>query len=159
MAKSVRRDILSENVSQNGSQLEERAAGWRQTMKIRSIAAAALLLALAGSPAIGASALKALDSDNDGTLDLAEIKVAANKVFDRLDRDKDGTLDRKELQGRISKKDWSAADPDNDGTLTNDEYLAAVEAAFKHADHDGDGTLDSKELATRDGQALIRLAR
>jgi hypothetical protein len=34
-----------------------------------------------------------LDTDNDGTMDLAEAKKAAGALFDRLDRDRDGTLD------------------------------------------------------------------
>jgi hypothetical protein len=39
--------------------------------------------------------LKALDTDNDGTVDLAEAKAAGSKLFDKLDRDHDGTLDRR----------------------------------------------------------------
>jgi hypothetical protein len=44
-------------------------------------------------------------------------------LFDRLDTDKDGSLSIRELQGRLSSKDFSAADPDKDKTLTKDEYL------------------------------------
>jgi Ca2+-binding EF-hand superfamily protein len=128
-------------------------------MKMKSIAAAAFVLGLMASPALGASALKALDTDKDGTLDLAEVKTAADKDFDKLDTDKDGTLDRKELKGRVSKKDWASADPDSDGTLSKEEYEAQVERAFNRADADHDGTLDAKELQTPDGQAALRLAR
>src|SRR3974390_1194242 len=63
------------------------------------------------------------DTDNDGTVDLAEAKKAAGDLFDKLDSDKDGTLDIKELKGRLSRKDFAAADPDKDKTLTKDEYL------------------------------------
>ena len=108
------------------------------TIKL-NIAAAAFALVLMNIPASAGPALKSLDTDNDGTVDVAEAKAAASKVFDRLERDKDGTLDHKELKGRISKKDWSSADPDNDGTLTSDEYLATVESAFKRADKDNEG--------------------
>jgi hypothetical protein len=111
------------------------------------------------SPAFAASALSALDTDKDGTVDLAEAKAAASAIFDKLDKDKDGTLDRKELHGRISNKDWAAADPDNDKTVSKDEYLAFVEEAFKRADPDNDGTIDAKELRSRDGRALLRLLR
>jgi hypothetical protein len=132
----------------------------RAVMHIRIIPPAFFALALAAaSPALGASALKALDTDNDGTLDLNEIKAGASKVFDKLDVDKDGTLDQKELKGRVAKKDWATADPDKDGTLTQDEYLATAEAAFKRADASGGGTLDKKQLATPAGQATLRLAR
>ena len=67
-----------------------------------------------------AAALKALDPDNDGTVDLAEAQARATKVFGTLDPDKDGTLDAKELSGRLD------------------------EAALKAADHDADATLDPK---------------
>jgi Ca2+-binding EF-hand superfamily protein len=43
-------------------------------------------------------AMKLLDTDNDGTVDLAEAKKAASALFDKLDRDGDGTLDRNELR-------------------------------------------------------------
>jgi hypothetical protein len=33
------------------------------------------------------AAIKALDTDNDGTLDLAEVTKAAESVFDRLNKD------------------------------------------------------------------------
>jgi EF hand len=99
------------------------------------------------------------DTDNDGTVDLAEAKKAASAVFDRLDRDKDGTLDRRELRGRLNPTEFAAADPDKDGTLTKDEYLAVVEQRFKAADPDNDGTLDAKELRSKAGRALARLLR
>jgi len=99
------------------------------------------------------------DTDNDGTVDLAEAKKAAAALFDQLDRDKDGTLDRRELRGRLTPKEFAAADPDKDGTLTKDEYLAVVEQRFKAADPDNDGTLDAKELRSKAGRALVRLLR
>jgi Ca2+-binding EF-hand superfamily protein len=121
-----------------------------------------VILALAGLTALGtlpAWARVAFDTDNDGTVDLAEAKKAAAALFDRLDRDKDGTLDRRELRGRLTPKELAAADPDKDGTLTKDEYLAVVEQRFKAADPDNDGTLDAKELRSKAGRALGRLLR
>ena len=53
-----------------------------------------------------AGALATLDKDNDGSLDLAEVKDAAASVFDKLDKDSDATLDRKETGGRIGKEDF-----------------------------------------------------
>jgi EF hand len=126
----------------------------------------AILAAITGFAGIGAtqtafakkpSPLAALDTDNDGTVDLTEAKKAATDLFDKLDRDKDGTVDIKELQGRLSRKDFAAADPDNDKTLTKDEYLAMVEKRFKAADPDNDGTVSAAELRTASGQALARL--
>lgn len=123
-----------------------------------------LAAALAGAslPAFAASRvnpIKMFDTDNDGTLDLAEVKKAASNLFAKLDRDHDGTLDKRELAGRLTAGELDAADPDHDGTLTAEEYLAVVEQRFKAADPDKDGTLDAKELNTRAGQALLRLLR
>jgi Ca2+-binding EF-hand superfamily protein len=107
----------------------------------------------------GADPVRMLDTDNDGTVDLAEAKKAASAVFDRLDRDHDGTLDKRELAGRLSARQLAAADPDHDGTLTKDEYLAVVEQRFNAANPDKDGTLDAKELGSAAGKALLRLLR
>jgi Ca2+-binding EF-hand superfamily protein len=105
------------------------------------------------------SLLRMLDTDNDGTVDLAEAKAAASSLFDRLERDKDGTLDKRELAGRLTPKQFAAADPDHDGTLTKDEYLAVVEQRFRAADPDHDGTLDTKELNSAAARPLLRLLR
>jgi hypothetical protein len=106
-----------------------------------------------------ADPIRTLDTDNDGTVDLAEAKKAASAVFDRLDSDRDGTLDKRELAGRLNAREFAAADPDHDGTLTKDEYLAVVEQRFKAADPDKDGTLDAQELNSAAGKALLRLLR
>jgi Ca2+-binding EF-hand superfamily protein len=103
--------------------------------------------------------IRLFDTDNDGTLDLAEVKKAASALFAKLDRDHDGTLDKRELAGRLNAKELAAADPDHDGTLTTAEYLAVVEQRFNAADSDKDGTLDAKELNTSAGRALLRLLR
>jgi Ca2+-binding EF-hand superfamily protein len=125
-----------------------------------------LLLAAAvafSGPALAASEranpVKMFDSDNDGTLDLAEVKKAASAMFAKLDPDRDGTLDARELRGRLSAKELAAADPDRDGTLTLDEYLAVVEQRFNAANPDKDGTLDAKELRSPAGRALLRLMK
>jgi len=133
-------------------------------MSRRSIVLAltAAMFAGANLPTFAASRanpVKMFDTDNDGTLDLAEVKKAASALFAKLDRDHDGTLDRRELAGRLTAKELEAADPDHDGTLTLDEYLAVVERRFNAADPDKDGTLDAKELNTRAGQALLRLLK
>jgi Ca2+-binding EF-hand superfamily protein len=103
--------------------------------------------------------IRMLDTDKDGTVDLAEAKKAASAAFDRLDHDHDGTLDKRELAGRLSAKQLAAADPDHDGTLTKDEYLAVVEQRFNAANPDKDGTLDAEELGSAAGKALLRLLR
>ena len=62
----------------------------------------------------GRNAVKMFDTDNDGTLDLAEVKKAASRLFAKLDRDHDGTLDRREVGKRLSASDFAAADPHQD---------------------------------------------
>ena len=121
----------------------------------------ALVGTLLGGPAWSASRdpIKMFDTDNDGTLDLAEVKKAATALFAKLDADHDGTLDARELRGRLTAKDLKTADPDHDGTLTMDEYLAVVEQRFQLANSDNDGTLEARELATPTGRALLRLLR
>lgn len=126
----------------------------------RSVALAFALAVLSGPAwAASGSAIKMFDTDNDGTVDLAEVKKAASALFAKLDPDHDGTLDARELRGRLTAKERAAGDPDHDGTLTLDEYLSVVEQRFKAADPDNDGTLDAKELKSRAGRALLRLLR
>lgn len=139
-------------------------------MKVARLAAAALVAVAFGVPALYPAeataksaklckAIKAVDPDNDGHLDLAEAKKAATILFKKLEKDKDATLDRAELRGRLSAKELAAADPDKDKTLDLNEYLAVVEARFKAANKDGDTTIECKELSTSAGKALLRVLR
>jgi predicted signal transduction protein with EAL and GGDEF domain len=110
----------------------------------------------AGGDAI-LTALKALDPDDDGTIDLKEADAGALKVFKEINPDNDGTLDAKELEGRLTEAELKAADPDNDGTLDEKEYLAVVKKKFEAANPDNDGTVDLKELESPAGQELLKL--
>ncbi len=101
------------------------------------------------------STIKALDADNDGTLDLNEVTKGAQAAFDRLNNDQDDTLDRNELGPRVSADAFSAADPDKDSTLSKKEYVDITTKLFKQADVDGDGTLDAKELNSEAGRELF----
>jgi Ca2+-binding EF-hand superfamily protein len=123
------------------------------TVALTALLGAAAARALAAST--GPVAL--FDTDNDGTVDLDEAKKAAGALFDKLDTDRDSTLDFKELGGRLTHKEFTAADPDNDGTLSKDEYLAVVEKRFKAADPDNDGTVSAAEFKTHAGQSLSKL--
>jgi Ca2+-binding EF-hand superfamily protein len=125
-------------------------------MTVFSLAVGTLLTA--GLPALAKSHVM-FDTDNDGTVDLAEAQKAGAAAFDKLERDHDGTLDKKELTRRLSAAELAAADPDHDGTLSKEEYLAVVEQRFKAADQDNDGTLDAKELNSKAGRALVRLLK
>src|SRR5262249_4456893 len=129
-------------------------------MSIRTNILTTLAITLiATAPAWSQGLLKTLDPDHDGTVDLAEAKNAASKLFDKLDRDHDGTLDKRELRGRLNAKDFTAADPDNDGPLDKNEFLALVEKRFNATNPDNDGTIDAKELKTAAGRSLARLLK
>jgi Ca2+-binding EF-hand superfamily protein len=97
------------------------------------------------------------DSDQDKTLDLAEINKAANAGFDKLDVDHDGTLDPKELGNRVMKTEFAAADADHDGTLDKTEYETIVAKRFKAANRDSDSTIDVAELKTTSGHHLLQI--
>ena len=131
------------------------------TKRMALLGSLAVSTIFVGWPAFAAPkrsrAMRMLDPDNDGTVDLEEAKKAASALFDKLDRDHDGTLDKRELKGRLSAAEFAAADPDKDGTLSKDEYLKVVEQRFNAANPDNDGTLDEKELGSRAGRALLRL--
>lgn len=121
---------------------------------------ATALVLLPGSAAFAvdnAATLKALDPDDDGTIDLKEADAGALKVFKEINPDNDGTLDAKELEGRLTEAEIKAADPDNDGTLDEKEYLAVVKKKFEAANPDNDGTVDLKELESPAGQELLKL--
>ena len=110
-------------------------------------------------PASDPDFLAGLDTDHDGTVSLDEAKKAAEIVFDKLDRAHDGTLTARELRGRLSAREFTAADTDKDGTLSKDEYLSIVEQRFKAADTDNDGTLTRRELRSKAGRQLLLLLR
>ena len=97
------------------------------------------------------------DPDHDRTLDLAEIKEAADAEFVKLDVDHEGSLSRKELGDRVTKTEFTAADVDHDGTLDKAEYESIVAKRFQAANPDNDTTIDVAELKTTAGQRLLRL--
>jgi hypothetical protein len=68
---------------------------------MNKVIAAARLMFVLTTVASASSAIKSLDTDNDGTLDMAEVETAGAKVFATLDKDKEGTLDAGELAGRL----------------------------------------------------------
>ena len=71
----------------------------RRTM-VFSLAVGSLLAA--GLPALAKPQHVIFDTDNDGTVDLAEAQKAGSAAFDKLERDHDGTLDKHELTRRLS---------------------------------------------------------
>jgi len=100
---------------------------------------ATALVLLPGSAAFAvdnAAALKALDPDDDGTIDLKEADAGALKVFKEINPDNDGTLDAKELEA--ARADDALAM----GYIHHDWELNRIIQTV-HGDHDvfGDGRL------------------
>jgi len=114
---------------------------------------------LLGCVFFAAAQVRQFDTDNDGTLDLAEVQKAADAKFAHLDRNSEGTLDAKEVPGSMSANVFAASDADNDNTLDKTEYEKVVEARFNAADSDHDGTLSNAELHTPAGRALLALIK
>lgn len=125
----------------------------RRTLLAVALGAAVVLPRVA----LASDLMEDLDKDHSGSLDLAEVKKAAGKVFDELDKDHGGSLDRKEIGDRISDADFKAADPDKSGTLSRDEFVAVAEKLFKAADSGHDGSLSKDDLKTPAGKALAKL--
>ena len=124
-----------------------------------AVAIATLVGATGRAWAAGSTPVGQFDTDNDGTVDLAEAKKAASDLFDKLDSKKKGALDLKQFQGRLGRKEFAAADVDKDGTLSKEEYLTVVAQRFKAADARHDGKLVNWEFQTPKGRALARLLR
>jgi EF hand len=103
--------------------------------------------------------VKMLDTDNDGTLDLAECKAAGAATFDKLDADKSATLDQGELGDRATITIVSSPH----GRMffqtrpSKDDYVGFIVKQFERADPDHEGKLDAKELETEEGQSLVKL--
>ena len=122
------------------------------------LAAIGLITFFSASAALAdAAALKMLDVDKNGAIDVKEAKAGGAKVFAKINPDKDGTVDAKELGDRVDAAGIKAADPDSDGTLDEVEYGALIEEKFKAANPDGDETIEEDELVTPEGKALLIL--
>src|ERR1700722_6049398 len=107
-----------------------------RVMRIACFGIASLMVA--GVPCLSMAAgdqtakFKSWDTDNDGTIDLAEAKAAGDAKFASLDPDGDGLLDAKEAAAaKIRKASFVKADADKDGTIDKAEYQQLVAKRFK----------------------------
>jgi Ca2+-binding EF-hand superfamily protein len=112
--------------------------------------------AAAPAPKHGA-AMRTLDPNGDGAIDLAEARKVAAALFDRIDHNKDGLLNKRELGGRVTPQEFAVADRNRDGKLSKEEYLSVVESRFKAADPNNTGKVSERELFSRAGRPLARL--
>ena len=108
-------------------------------------------------------AIKIIDTDKDGTIDLAEVKAAAAAMFIKLDTGHDGIVGAKDLAGRMVTTEQLSQGPNpwmfwkTRVRYTKDQYLVLAETWFVAADVNDDGTVDAKELETAAGQQLLKL--
>jgi len=137
------------------------ATGFTKGAALLLLAAGTCLLAASSVAAetSGADAVKILDTDNDGTVDLAECKAAAAAMFDKLDADQSATLDQEELgdRGNISMVATPGGRMLFQTRPSKDDYVGFVVKRFDIVDPDHEGKLDAKELETEDGQKLVHL--
>ncbi len=104
-----------------------------------------------------------IDTDKDGTIDLAEAKTAAAALFVKLDTGHDGIVGAKDLAGRMVTPEQLSQGPNpwmfwrTKTRYTKDQYLVLVETWFVATDANDDGTVDAKELQTAPGQQLLKL--
>lgn len=131
-------------------------------MKIRNplLVTAAVAVTLLASPAVaasGAEVMKALNHDNDQTLEIPEVIDAATKLFSEINPDGDTTLERTETAGRLTESDWKAVNKDKDDTLEMDEWLSVARKRFVAADTNKDGKISVSELDSPAGQMLVKM--
>ena len=121
---------------------------------------ASLVLTLMAGPACaasGAEVMKALNHDNDQTLEIPEVIDAATKLFSEINPDGDTTLERNETVGRLTESDWKAVNKDHDQTIEMDEWLSVARKRFMAADANKDGKISVSELDSPPGQSLIKM--
>jgi len=138
------------------------ATGFTKGAALLLLAAGTCLLAASASVAAetsGADAVKMHDTDNDGTLDLAECKAAGAATFDKLDADKSATLDQEELgdRGTITLVATPGGRMLFQARPSKDDYVGFIVKQFDRADPDHEGKLDAEELQTEEGQTLVKL--
>lgn len=120
-------------------------------------ALAVTVLAGPARAASGAEVMKALNHDNDQTLEIPEVIDAATKLFSEINPDGDTTLERNETAGRLTESDWKAVNKDKDETLEMDEWLSVARKRFITADANKDGKISVSELDAPAGQMLIKM--
>jgi len=125
--------------------------------------AALLIIALGTAPAMAGGGkgrfMKHFDTNNDGSVNMAEFNAAATERFKRMDGDADGILSKDEFRSYMrarkderKKKKFARMDTNNNGSVERDEYLAhkqaKAERKYARMDKDGNGSVSKEEFAS-----------
>lgn len=125
--------------------------------------AALLVLAMSTAPAMAGGGkgrfMKHFDTNNDGSVNMAEFNAAAAERFKRMDSDANGILSKDEFRAHMrAKKDerkqkkFARMDTNGNGSVERDEFLAhkqaKAERKFTRMDKNGDGSVSKEEHAS-----------
>lgn len=99
---------------------------------------------------------KAADENGDEKLTKAEIYQSHGKRAAEIDTNNDGTIDaaeidafRKEMRLKRQQKWLSRLDTDGDGVVSTDEFARSGTARMQHMDRDRDGVISMEEATAR----------
>jgi len=124
---------------------------------------ALLVLAMSTAPAMAGGGkgrfMKHFDTNNDGSVNMAEFNAAAAERFKRMDSDANGILSKDEFRAHMrAKKDerkqkkFARMDTNGNGSVERDEFLAhkqaKAERKFTRMDKNGDGSVSKEEHAS-----------
>lgn len=133
-------------------------------MKKHTVTGAALLvLAMTAAPAIADGGkgrfMKHFDTNNDGSVNMAEFNAAAAERFKRMDADASGVISKDEFRAYMrTRKDerkqqrFGRMDSNGNGSVERDEFLAhkqaRAERKFSRMDKNADGSVSKEEYAS-----------
>ena len=131
-------------------------------LKIRHAGAMLASLALMTSAAAvaGNPDKPRLDTNGDGSVDLAEMQAArpdfTAEKFNKMDANGDGLLSREDMHAAHKGKRMAKIDADGDGKVSLQEMQKRrpemTQEEFSRLDADGDGTLSHDELKAGHGK-------
>lgn len=103
--------------------------------------------------------MKYFDTNADGSVDMAEFKIAAAERFKKMDADNDGIVSKDEFRSHMrarkderKEKSFARMDTNGNGSIERDEFLAhkkaRAERKFTRMDKDANGSVSKEEYAS-----------
>jgi len=124
---------------------------------------ALLVIALSTAPAMAGGGkgrfMKHFDTNNDGSVNMAEFNAAAAERFKLMDSDANGILTKDEFRSYMrarkderKQKKFARMDTNNNGSVERSEYLAykqaKAERKYARMDKDSNGSVSKEEFAS-----------